>query len=306
MGDERLTYAELEERSNQLARLLKESGCKRGDRVCLFVPKNPAAIVAMLGTLKAGCVYVPIDVASPAPRVRMILESADPRMALVARPAAKLLGDVLAGNDPAADVAVGTLEDSVESEHFAPRFTAGDLGSQSSEPLDFESTSRDAAHILFTSGSTGTPKGVVIEHRNAIHFVEWGAAYFGYGEQDRISGHPPLHFDLSTFDVYGALHSGAELHLVPAGANLLPQKLAELIRVNKLTQWFSVPSVFTFMAKANVFDHGDFRRCAGAVVRRGAPTPILKHWMERLPRHSPTCTDRLRRRSRAAITRSQR
>ena len=54
MGDERLTYAELEERSNQLARLLKESGCKRGDRVCLFVPKNPAAIVAMLGTLKAG------------------------------------------------------------------------------------------------------------------------------------------------------------------------------------------------------------------------------------------------------------
>ena len=117
----------------------------------------------------------------------MILESADPRMALVARPAAKLLGDVLAGNDPAADVAVGTLEDSVESEHFAPRFTAGDLGASRAS----HSTSRhlrDAAHILFTSGSTGTPKGVVIEHRNAIHFVEWGAAYFGYGEQDRISG----------------------------------------------------------------------------------------------------------------------
>lgn len=284
MGDERLSYRELEERSNQLARLLLESGCARGDRVCLFVPKCPTAIVAMLGTLKADCVYVPIDVASPAPRVRLIVEAADPRMVLVMSSAAKLLDEVLVGPEML-DVAVGSLDDAaIEGEHFSSRFSAADLGTQSAGALAYENSTDDAAHILFTSGSTGTPKGVVIQHRNAIHFVEWGAEYFGYGEDDRISGHPPLHFDLSTFDVYGALHSGAELHLVPAAANLLPQKLAEMIRENDLTQWFSVPSVFTFMAKLNVIEHGDFpslRRVlwCGEVL----PTPILRHWMERLP-----------------------
>ena len=284
MGDERLSYRELEERSNQLARLLVDSGCERGDRVCLFVPKCPAAIVAMLGTLKADCVYVPIDVASPAPRVRMIVEAADPRMALVMRSAAKLLDEVLGGAQAPA-VAVGSLDDAaIEGEHFFSRFSGADLGTQSAEGLAYENSTDDAAHILFTSGSTGTPKGVVIQHRNAVHFVEWGADYFGYGEDDRISGHPPLHFDLSTFDVYGALYSGAELHLVPAAANLLPQKLAEMIRASDLTQWFSVPSVFTFMAKLNVIEPGDFPSLRRVVwCGEVLPTPILRHWMERLP-----------------------
>jgi amino acid adenylation domain-containing protein len=271
MGAERLTFAELEQASNRMARLLADAGCTRGDRVCLFTPKTPAAIVSMLATLKADCAYVPIDVASPAPRVEKIVQAADPRLILVADAARALLDDVLAGGlvDPA--VAVQSLEDA-------------DLTPYSPEPLAFENGPEDAAHLLFTSGSTGTPKGVVIKHRNAIHFVEWAVRYFGMGEDDRISGHPPLHFDLSTFDVYGAQLSGAELHLVPAAANLLPQKLAQFIRDAELTQWFSVPSVFTFMAKLNVIGQDDFpslRRVlwCGEVL----PTPILMHWMERLP-----------------------
>src|SRR5439155_5302323 len=71
----------------------------------------------------------------------------------------------------------------------------------------------DAAHILFTSGSTGLPKGVVVTHANVIAFVEWARPYFGIHRGDRVSGHSPLHFDLSTFDVFGALSAGAELHL---------------------------------------------------------------------------------------------
>jgi amino acid adenylation domain-containing protein len=215
----------------------------------------------------------------------MIVEAADARMALVGRQAAGLLDEVLAGMEQAATIAVGSVEGAeIAGEHFRSRFSYGDLAGQPAEPLAFGNSTEDAAHILFTSGSTGTPKGVVIKHANAIHFVEWGAGYFGYSERDRISGHPPLHFDLSTFDVYGALLSGAELHLVPAAANLLPQKLAELIRTEQLTQWFSVPSVFTFMAKMNVIEHGDFPSLervlwCGEVL----PTPILTHWMERLP-----------------------
>jgi amino acid adenylation domain-containing protein len=271
MGPERMTFGELEAASNRMARLLQDAGCARGDRICLFTPKTPTAIVSMLATLKADCVYVPIDVASPAPRVEKIVQAADPRLILLAAPARKLLDEVLGGGlvDPA--LAVQSLEDA-------------DLAPYSPEPLAWANGAEDAAHILFTSGSTGTPKGVVIKHANAIHFVEWAVRYFEFAEDDRISGHPPLHFDLSTFDIYGAQLSGAELHLVPAAANLLPQKLAQFIRDGELTQWFSVPSVFTFMAKMNVIQPDDFptlRRVlwCGEVL----PTPILMHWMERLP-----------------------
>jgi amino acid adenylation domain-containing protein len=279
MAGERMTYGELEAASNRLARLLREAGCRRGDRVCLFLPKSISAIVAEIATLKADCAYVPIDTASPAPRVEKIVQAAGPALMLVTAPAATLLDEVLALGG-VGDVPVGSLDGAREG----ARFAAADVEAQSAEPLAWESSSGDPAHLLFTSGSTGTPKGVVIEHRNVIAFVEWATSYFGTSADDRISGHPPLHFDLSTFDIYGTFLAGAELHLVAPGANLLPHKLAELIRDSQLTQWFSVPSVMTYMAKLDVIGHRDFpalRRVlwCGEVL----PTPILIHWMERLP-----------------------
>jgi amino acid adenylation domain-containing protein len=284
MGDERLTYGELEAASNRLARLLRDSGCRRGDRVCLFLPKSPAAIVAELATLKADCAYVPIDTASPAPRVELIVESAEPALVLASAPAAKLLDDVLAARGGRA-VTVGSLDDdALAGEHFESAFTARDQAAHDDGALTWENTPEDAAHILFTSGSTGTPKGVVIKHANVVAFVEWAADYFGTKAGDRVSGHPPLHFDLSTFDIYATFLAGAELHLVPAAANLVPHKLAELIRTAELTQWFAVPSTFTFMAKFGVVQPGAFPSLervlwCGEVL----PTPILIEWMRAVP-----------------------
>jgi amino acid adenylation domain-containing protein len=284
MGDERLTYGELDAASNRLARLIREAGCRRCDRVCLFVPKCPAAIVAELATLKADCAYVPIDTATPAPRVELIVESAEPALILAAAPAAKLLDDVLATHD-GRSVTVGSLDDdALSGEHFESAFAARDQSAQDAGPLTWENTPDDAAHILFTSGSTGTPKGVVIKHSNVVAFVEWAADYFGTKGGDRVSGHPPLHFDLSTFDIYATFLAGAELHLVPAAANLVPHKLAELIRESELTQWFAVPSTFTFMAKFGVVQPGAFPSLervlwCGEVL----PTPILIEWMRAVP-----------------------
>jgi acyl-coenzyme A synthetase/AMP-(fatty) acid ligase len=102
---------------------------------------------------------------------------------------------------------------------------------------------------------------------------------------DRISCHPPLHFDLSVFDIFGAFAVGAQLHLVPSEVSLLPNKLAAFIRTAELTQWFSVPSVLNYMAKFDVVRPDDFpslRRLlwCGEVF----PTPALAYWMNRLPR----------------------
>jgi amino acid adenylation domain-containing protein len=283
MGSERITYGELEAESNRLARLLIDDGCRPGDRICLFTTKSPSAIVAMQAVLKAGAAYVPIDPASPAARIAKIVDAADPRLILAASGAAGLVDELLADGRPG--LRVGSLEGpAVAGQLFEAAFAPADWSVLPPDPPERRGAPDSMAHILFTSGSTGTPKGVVITHANVVSFIEWAVPYFGIRASDRISGHPPLHFDLSTFDIYGAFAAGCELHLVDPELGVDPHRLAALIRDSELTQWFSVPSVLTYMAKFDAVAQDDFPTLVrlmwcGEVL----PTPILTHWMKRLP-----------------------
>lgn len=285
---ERISYGALEEASNRLARALREAGCGRGDRVGILMPKSPTAIVALLGVLKADAVYVPLDPASPAARLARMVESFDDRWILAAGPVAAVLRELREDAGFAASHSIGWLEEKAPPA-LAVELTLRDLSVYSAEPPGYANGSEDAAHILFTSGSTGSPKGVVIPHRSVIRFVKWAVGYFGFHESDRLSGHPPLHFDLSTFDIFGAFAAGAELHLVPPELSLLPHKVASFIGDSELTQWFSVPSVVNFLAKYDALAGHDLpalRRVlwCGEIL----PTPALIYWMRHLPHASFT------------------
>ncbi len=290
MNEERVTYGQLEESSNRLARLLKATGCKKGDRVCFLIPKSPAAYISMIGILKADCVHVPLDTSSPAPRLARIVESCEPRFILGAGSVANLLDELMSDDRFRSSVSIGWMgADAAAGRNFDVRFSRGDLESYSSAPLDYQNTREDPAHILFTSGSTGTPKGVVITHSNVIHFIEWANRYFGICSSDRLSAHPPLHFDLSTFDMFGAFAAGAELHLVSPALNLLPHKMADFIRASELTQWFSVPLILSYMAKFDVVSFNDFPTLKRVLwCGEVFPTPPLIYWMKRLPKVSFT------------------
>ena len=287
---EALTYGDLDALSNRIARLLVNQGCRKGDRVALLLPKSHRAIAAMFGALKAAAIYVPIDTASPPARVARILDICEPALILCAEMGAALLSRLHSERRIRDNTRIGRLDDASDSEAgFPVAFDWADCLSVSAAPVDHAAAANDPAHILFTSGSTGLPKGVVITHANVIHFLKWATRYFGTSSSDRISCHPPLHFDLSTFDVYGTLMAGGELHLIPADAGFLPTTLAATIRDRALTQWFSVPSLLKYMAQFDVIKPGDFPSLKRVLwCGEALPTATLIYWMKRLPHVSFT------------------
>lgn len=282
LNERGLTYGALESLANRLARTLGEHGCRPGDRVALLMPKSPLAIAALLGIYKAGAIYVPLDTASPPPRLAKVLAKCEANWLLADQAVDAVLAELGRQTDNRLAPRVGRLDDAPSD---AAAFGIDEvLHADDRLPL-VPCGGDDVAHILFTSGSTGDPKGVPITHANVIHFVEWAVRYFGIDASDRLSGHAPLPFDLSFFDIFGSIAAGAELHLVPAETQVFPNQLADWIRATGLTQWFSVPSVLNYMASFDAVRNNDFPRLrrllwCGEVL----PTRTLMYWMARLPR----------------------
>lgn len=286
LRDESVTYGGLEVRSNRIAGLLREAGCRRGDRVAMLVPKSPLALTAMLGVYKADAILVPLDDASPAARLERVLRSSEPRLLLAGGGTVGLLGELRAAGALPAEVPVGWIGAAGEIAGLdpAPEFTAADVDRQPPSAPPMRASTEDPAHIFYTSGSTGQPKGVAVRHSSVVRFVEWGVRHFGIAPGDRLSGHSPLPFDLSTFDIFGTFAAGAELHLVPPELNLLPHRLLGFMRETELTQWLSVPSVLGYMAGFDVLEQDDLPALRRLLwCGENFPTPALVYWMTRLP-----------------------
>lgn len=239
-----ISYRELEERSNQLAHLLAERGVRKGDRVGIYFPKCVESVIAMLGIVKAGAVYVPLDPQAPAERVayiigncgiRVLITREDKRRGLDAATLDSLSFSLLVEEQPKSANGSQLLPWTILSHYPADRAPRVVM------------TETDLAYILYTSGSTGRPKGVMLTHQNALTFIEWCADTFKITSEDRLSNHAPLHFDLSVFDVYNTLEAGASLYMVTEDLALFPAKIAEFIESKGITIWYSVPSALTLL-----------------------------------------------------------
>jgi amino acid adenylation domain-containing protein len=237
-----ITYRELEERSNQLAHLLRKQGVKKGDRVGLFFPKCVESVVSMLGVLKSGGVYVPLDPQAPADRVGYIIGNCGIRVLITNHEKRQALTpDTLA----TLECCISTDQAENGSGNVIPWSLLAEFPASHAPEVSLIET--DLAYILYTSGSTGRPKGVMLSHQNALTFVEWCAEEFRVRSEDRLSNHAPLHFDLSVFDVYNALEAGATVYLITEELALFPTSLANFIEAQGITIWYSVPSALMLL-----------------------------------------------------------
>ncbi|WP_308210637.1 amino acid adenylation domain-containing protein [Micromonospora sp. A3M-1-15] len=210
-GDRTLSYRQLDEAANRLARVLLRRGVTREDRVGVCLPRTPELVVALLAVLKAGAAYVPLDPAYPPARVAFMAADSGVRLVLTRAD--------LAGRFPDTAVAVDRL-DPVEdaTDPAAP------------------STPEDLAYVIYTSGSTGRPKGVAIEHRSASVLMHWVRQTFDDAELGGLLAATSVCFDLSVFEIFGPLCWGGRVLLVDdvlalaaPGADRLPVTLVNTV-----------------------------------------------------------------------------
>ena len=239
-----MSYRELEERSNQLAHLLRQGGVRKGDRVGLFFPKCVESVVSMFAVLKAGGVYVPLDPQAPADRIAYIIGNCGIKV-LITQDERRRALDVSTRESLDRCVIVDEGRESGNGTGVVPWSALSDY--PSSHPPQVTLTETDLAYILYTSGSTGRPKGVMLSHQNALTFVEWCAVKFQITHEDHLSNHAPLHFDLAVFDVYNAIEAGATVYLVTEEIALFPTTLQKFMETHQISVWYSVPSALVLL-----------------------------------------------------------
>ncbi|WP_139487910.1 AMP-binding protein [Brevibacillus dissolubilis] len=204
--EESMTYRELHEKSNQVAAYLKNRNISNNHLVGVLAERCIETIVMILGVLKAGAAYVPIDREYPEERRNYILLNSDCRLLL--------------------------------DRNFYKKKGIDQLSTAEHEPV---SQRDDMAYVMYTSGSTGRPKGVVITHRAVTNTILDMNRKFNVNEQDKFLGVSSMSFDLSVYDIFGAFASGARLVIAPDQRDI--KKLYQLIQNKGITIWNSVPAI---------------------------------------------------------------
>ncbi|CAJ5230195.1 syringomycin synthetase [Burkholderia pseudomallei] len=269
---QRLSYAELNARANRLAHYLQARGVGPDRLVALCAERGIEMVVGLLAILKAGGAYVPLDPSHPPERLRRMLDDTNPVAVLV--------------DDIGAD-ALASFESHVAARsprvHLSRDIAQWRACSPANPPTPRERAARRLAYVIYTSGSSGEPKGVMNEHRGVVNRLWWMQQTYALDERDAVLQKTPFSFDVSVWEFFWPLMSGARLVIAKPEGHKDPAYLSELIDRERVTTLHFVPS----MLQAFLEDEGAARGC-GSVKRvmcsgEALPPSLVKRFYRCLP-----------------------
>jgi len=277
----RITYRDLAHLSGRVRDRLWHIGIRPGDRVGLRMRKSIDGVAAIFGVLQAGAAYVPVDAESPAARGAYILNDCQVKAVVTEQG----IGTELAGELARLGAAPALLPIGDEGSGLALQALLDRLQATDPSPAveTVHAAPDDIAYILYTSGSTGHPKGVVLTHRNASSFVDWVSETFGPSPDDIFSSHAPFHFDLSILDIFVSVSQGAGLVLFGEALGKDPARLAAAIASERISVWYSTPSVLGLLADYGKLERHDYSALrivffAGEVFPVPRFKALYRHW----------------------------
>ena len=269
-GGTRLTYAELDAQAAAIATKLRAHGCGPGSMVGLFLDRTPRMLAALLGTLKSGAAYVPLDPSYPADRIGFMLEdSAAPVV---------ITEDALAGQLPAGAHALLRIEDALEAAASAGRAPS-------------PATAEDTAYVIFTSGSTGRPKGVCIPHRAAVNFLASMAREPGLAADDTLCAITTLSFDIALLELMLPLTVGARVALADRATASDGEALAAMLDTVGASVMQATPATWRMLLDAGWRGRPQMRMfCGGEALPRELADRLLGCGRELWNVYGPTET----------------
>lgn len=242
-----ITYGELDRLTNNFASGLFRLGVSQDDIVAVAVPRSVEMMIAILGIMRIGAAYLPIDTDHPIARIEDTLASAKPKLIVTTNAVKDRLPDrknMVTADDP---------------------LFSRDSG-QSTTFVKFPAT--NAAYVIYTSGSTGKPKGVVVEHQAIVNRLEWMRVHYNVDSKDRIIQKTPTTFDVSVWELFLPFISGATLVVAPPEAHKDPVWLAEILREQKVTIAHFVPSMLSVFLSTHEASQTSLTRvfCSGEAL----------------------------------------
>lgn len=237
--NESLSYEQLNEKSNKLARYLSANGVNSKDNVVILAEKSIDLYVSIMAILKLGALYVPVDNEYPEDRIKLILDDCKPKVVIVDEKSSELVK-----NEKLCTLPLQGLEDFDGSN------------------LENKITAEDGAYIIYTSGSTGKPKGVMVPNRGVVRLVK-NTNYIEFKETDRILQNIPVVFDASTFAIFGSLLNGLTLYPIQKEKLLDFEYLEKFIKENNIN---IINSTVTFFNKLIEFDPKIFSKCRSVLI----------------------------------------
>ncbi|MGW0811123.1 amino acid adenylation domain-containing protein [Nonomuraea sp. NPDC002799] len=267
-GEASLSYRELDERADRLARVLARHGAGVETMVALALPRSAEFVVAMLAVLKAGGAYLPIEPGYPPERVELMLGDA--------RPALLVTTSDLAGRLPHGDLPCVLVDQQTEPAHDGAAGEPPHDGAAGEPPHDDAVGGPDRlAYVMYTSGSEGRPKGIAVTHRGVA-----GLALdrrFAGGAQEAVLLHSPLTFDAATYELWVPLLSGGRVVVAPPG-DLEADRLAALLAEHRITSLWLTAGLFAVVAEERPGCFAGVREVwtGGDVVSPAAAEKVLR------------------------------